>query len=352
MSQADVSYSCGSCGYPLHLTSSNRIASGFGISSEYSKSVKKGLISFLSVDLSRFTQVDEVHCFPVSWGRYRLKTKLLCRKCGVHIGYGYGDAPALCGFDSPESSGAAYKKFTTLCLDCCFRISGYGISLVGDGCPSLSTLSLYRCNITDTGLEALANACLALRCMNLAYCPHISDSGLSALSQGCCELQTIKISNCKGVTGVGLRGCSSTLVYVDADFFNLEPEGIMSIVSGGGLKFLNFAGLSCSKFRNGLETNGKGLETIGNGFAAGLKTLSLRMCRSVTDASVVAITKGCPQLQEWNLAMCHEIRVAGWFSIGSDCHNLEKLHVNRCRNLCNQGLQRRLQTALHFVHEP
>ncbi|KAK8565110.1 hypothetical protein V6N12_058685 [Hibiscus sabdariffa] len=112
MSQADVSYSCGSCGYPLHLTSSNRITSGSGISSEYRKSVKKGLISFLSVDLSRFTQVDEVHCFPVSWGRYRLKTKLLCRKCGVHIGYGYGDASALCGFDSPESSGAAYKKFT------------------------------------------------------------------------------------------------------------------------------------------------------------------------------------------------------------------------------------------------
>ncbi|KAK8269947.1 hypothetical protein V6Z12_D11G162400 [Gossypium hirsutum] len=57
MSQADVSYSCGSCGYPLNLTSSNRIATS--ISSEYRKSVEKGLISFLSVDLSRFTQVDE-----------------------------------------------------------------------------------------------------------------------------------------------------------------------------------------------------------------------------------------------------------------------------------------------------
>ncbi|KAK8688661.1 hypothetical protein V6N13_087414 [Hibiscus sabdariffa] len=428
MSRADVSYSCGSCGYPLNLTSSSRIASGIG--SEFHESVKNGLISFLSVDLSRFTQVDQVHCFPVSWGRYRLKTKLLCRKCGVHIGYGYGDAPALCVFDSPDSSSAAYKKFTvkiravqpseetdresfgltchrwlniqnlkrrslqfpcsfgvvgpsslsqsctdinsyhlyriltrfqhleylsfsgctelsdsalnylkpygsrlqTLCLDCCFRISDYGLSLVGDGCPSLTTISLYRCNITDTGLEALANTCLALRRVNLAYCPHISDSGLRALSQGCCELQAIKISSCRGVSGVGLRSCSSTLVYIDAECCNLEPEGIMSIVSGGGLKFLNIAGLSGSNFRNGLEA-------IGNGFAAGLKILSLRMCRSVTDASIVAIAKGCPQLQEWNLALCHEVRVPGWASIGSNCHNLEKLHVNRCRNLCDQGLQ-------------
>ncbi|KAH1081623.1 hypothetical protein J1N35_021384 [Gossypium stocksii] len=224
------------------------------------------------------------------------------------------------------------SKLQTLCLDCCFKISDYGISLVGDGCPFLTTISLYRCSITDTGLEALANACLALRHVNLAYCPCISDSGLRALSQGCRELQAVKISNCRGVSGVGLRGCSSTLVYIDAECCYLEPEGIMSIVSGGGLKFLNIAGLSCSNFRNGLEA-------IGNGFAARLKILNLRMCRSVTNASIVAIAKGCPQLQEWNLALCHEVRVLGWASIGSNCHNLKKLHVNRCRNLCHQGLQ-------------
>lgn len=108
MSQADVSYSCGACGYPLNLTSSNRITSGIG--SEYRKSIKKGCISFVSVDLSRFTQVHKVNCIPVSWSRNGSKTKLLCRKCGVFIGYGYGDSPALCGFESPTSSSSSYKK--------------------------------------------------------------------------------------------------------------------------------------------------------------------------------------------------------------------------------------------------
>ncbi|WCJ37325.1 hypothetical protein M5689_018473 [Euphorbia peplus] len=110
MSQADVSYSCGSCGYPLNLISSNRITSG--IDSEYHKSIKKGHISFISVDLSRFTQVDEVNCLPFYWARYRSKTKLLCRKCGVHIGYGYGDSHVLCGLDSVATSSPVYKKFT------------------------------------------------------------------------------------------------------------------------------------------------------------------------------------------------------------------------------------------------
>ncbi|XWS75958.1 hypothetical protein CRYUN_Cryun01aG0136300 [Craigia yunnanensis] len=415
MSQADVSYSCGSCGYPLNLTSSNRITSGIG--SEYSKSTKKGFISFLSVDISRFTQVDEVYCFPFSWGRYRSKTKLLCRRCGVHIGYGYGDAPALCGFDSPNSSSTANKKsdhesfgltchrwlniqnlshrslqfpcsfsvigpsslsqscidinsfylyriltrfqhleylslsgcielpdsgltylksygsrLRTLCLDCCFGITDYGLSLAGNGCPSLTIIILYRCNITDTGLQALADTCLAWSHVNLAYCPRISDSGLRALSQGCCQLGAIKISNCRGVSGVGLRGCSSTLVYIDAEFCNLEPEGIMAIVSGGGLKFLNIAGSSFLNFKDRLAA-------IGNGFAARLKILSLRMCRTVGDASIAAIAKGRPQLLELNLALCHEVRFSGWASIGLNCHNLEKLHVNRCQNVRDRGLQ-------------
>lgn len=109
MSQADVSYSCGSCGYPLNLTSSNRITSN--IASEYQKSVKKGSISFSSVDLSRFTQIDEINCLPALWFS-RSKTKLLCRKCGVHIGYVYGgESHVLCGIESPTSSNSQ-TKFT------------------------------------------------------------------------------------------------------------------------------------------------------------------------------------------------------------------------------------------------
>ncbi|ONK57870.1 uncharacterized protein A4U43_C09F5050 [Asparagus officinalis] len=105
MSQPDVVYSCGSCGYPLNLTSSNRTSN---IGSEYQKSIKKGIICFLSIDLSRFTQVDEINCFPI-WG-YRPKTKLLCRQCESVIGYGYGASAVLCGFD-PSSSSSVCQKY-------------------------------------------------------------------------------------------------------------------------------------------------------------------------------------------------------------------------------------------------
>ncbi|KAB2046212.1 hypothetical protein ES319_D01G217600v1 [Gossypium barbadense] len=84
---------CGSCGYELNLSSSSRNTTTIG--SKYGKSIKRGIISFFSIDESRFTQVDEFQCVPYfsrhSWGLFRHRTKLLCRKCGNHIGNAYDE---------------------------------------------------------------------------------------------------------------------------------------------------------------------------------------------------------------------------------------------------------------------
>ncbi|XP_023534843.1 uncharacterized protein At4g08330, chloroplastic-like [Cucurbita pepo subsp. pepo] len=90
-SRRDVYYSCGACGYELNLSSSNRNISTIG--SKYGKSIKRGIISFLNIDESRFTQVDQLQCVPHfskhSWGLFQRRIKLLCRKCGNHIGNAY-----------------------------------------------------------------------------------------------------------------------------------------------------------------------------------------------------------------------------------------------------------------------
>lgn len=235
--------------------------------------------------------------------------------------------------DSSLSHLASYgSNLHTLRLDCCFAITDHGLSVVASSCPSLQVISLYRCQITDSGLESLANSCSTLKDVNLLYCYAISDCGLRALSQRCHQLQAVRISNCKGVTGIGFQGCSSTLAYVEAESCKLEPEGISGIISGGGIEYLNLSGLIW-------RLGGTGLGTIGRGFALRLKILNLRMCRTVGDASIVAIAEGCPLLQEWNLAVCHQVGIVGWSSIGTNCHKLEKLHVNRCRNLCDCGLK-------------
>ncbi|XP_058731123.1 uncharacterized protein At4g08330, chloroplastic-like [Vicia villosa] len=89
----DVNYSCGSCGYELNLNSSNRNTTSL-VNSNYGKSIKKkrkrSLISFFSVDETRFTHIQQ---FSFSWisffnfQRTATATKLLCRNCGNHLGY-------------------------------------------------------------------------------------------------------------------------------------------------------------------------------------------------------------------------------------------------------------------------
>ncbi|CAN6332769.1 unnamed protein product [Urochloa humidicola] len=90
----DVAYSCGYCGYALNLSSSTRNTANIG--SKYGKQIKKGVVSFFAIDEKRFTQTDEVSCMPYfhssrSWGFFRNRTRLLCRKCSGHIGNAYED---------------------------------------------------------------------------------------------------------------------------------------------------------------------------------------------------------------------------------------------------------------------
>ncbi|KAJ4967717.1 hypothetical protein NE237_014418 [Protea cynaroides] len=224
------------------------------------------------------------------------------------------------------------SKLQSLYLDCCFGITDNGLSIVAAGCPSLTSISLYRCSITDVGLEILVKSCKTLKDVNLSYCSLISDLGIRALSRECQQIQAVKISFCRNISGIGFKGCSQALTYLEADSCKLDPAGILGVVSGGGLEYLNVSGPSCC-------IRGDGLAAIGAGFAMRLRILNLRMCRNVSDGSVVAIAKGCPALLEWNLALCHEVKFPGWEAIGLNCHNLEILHVNRCRNLCDHGFQ-------------
>ena len=133
--------SCGSCGYDLNLNSSSRNTSTIG--SKYGKSIKKGTISFFSIDESRFNQVEEFSCIPYfifkhSWGIFRRRTKLLCRKCGNLIGIASDQNNASSihlitdGSDSPSSSEISSKRKYDI------RIRSLQPSSAGFGTPLVS----------------------------------------------------------------------------------------------------------------------------------------------------------------------------------------------------------------------
>jgi len=224
-------------------------------------------------------------------------------------------------------SGSSLKS---LSFYCCSGITDDGLAQVAIGCPNLVVVELQSCfNITDVGLRSLSKGCRALKSVNIGYCMGISDQGVSASLSNCSNICTLIITGCRRLSGIGFRGCSSSFCYLEAESCMLSPDGLLDVVSGSGLKYLNLHKLGSST----------GLDGLGNlAFAKSLCILNLRMCRYLTDDSVTAIASGCPLLEEWNLAVCHGVHLPGWSAIGLYCNKLRVLHVNRCRHICDQGL--------------
>uniref|UniRef100_A0A0D9WCA4 Uncharacterized protein n=1 Tax=Leersia perrieri TaxID=77586 RepID=A0A0D9WCA4_9ORYZ len=94
-----VSYCCGACGYDLKLSSSARNTAsivsvsvsgvGCGGGGGYRR---RGVVRFDSIDDARFGHVDEFRCVDVRARRlFTRRTRLLCRKCGAHLGFAYDD---------------------------------------------------------------------------------------------------------------------------------------------------------------------------------------------------------------------------------------------------------------------
>lgn len=84
-----VTYCCGACGYDLRLRSSDRNTAGI----VGGAARRRGLVvAFDAIDDARFGHADEFRCVDLRARRlFVRRTRLLCRKCGAGLGFGYDD---------------------------------------------------------------------------------------------------------------------------------------------------------------------------------------------------------------------------------------------------------------------
>lgn len=226
---------------------------------------------------------------------------------------------------------SAGSRLQHLSLDCCFRITDEGFAFISNGCTALLSLSLYHCNISDNGLGYVARGCPKLEIINLSYCVYVTDSGIAVISERCPELKVVIISSCRNIQGEGFEK-NLSLQHFEADSCRLTDAGLCKTVKGGSLQFLNL-----SHLHNSITLGSRGFGSIGMA-CSNLQFLYTRMCRTLEDLAVIEISKGCPLLKEWNLAVCPQVSVAGWQAVAKNCRNLEILHANRCRHFCDTSM--------------
>ena len=86
-----VTYCCGACGYDLRLRSSDRNTAGI-VGAAYGRAARRGVVAFDAIDDARFGHADEFRCVDLRARRlFVRRTRLLCRKCGASLGFGYDD---------------------------------------------------------------------------------------------------------------------------------------------------------------------------------------------------------------------------------------------------------------------
>ncbi|CAM0958101.1 unnamed protein product [Alopecurus aequalis] len=93
-SLSTVTYCCGRCGYDLKLSSLARDTAGM-VGAGARKGRGAAVVVFDAIDDARFGHLDEFRCLDVRARRlFARRTRLLCRKCGAHVGFGYDDNTA------------------------------------------------------------------------------------------------------------------------------------------------------------------------------------------------------------------------------------------------------------------
>ncbi|KAF1790529.1 Leucine-rich repeat domain, L domain-like [Phytophthora cactorum] len=165
------------------------------------------------------------------------------------------------------------------------------------------------CAIRNSILRQIPFRCPELRCLDLSNCPQVTNTVIRAVLQGCSNLQTLQLDGCRHITDAAfqpdhspfyaLHACTSLKVA-----FTTEP----------------------SDQRNGFYAMGRALRAID-------LTQS-----NITDATLFALAKHCPQLEEVKLSCCSEITDVGIEALVRSCRCLRTLDLNNCALVTDRGV--------------
>ncbi|GJW95454.1 putative reverse transcriptase domain-containing protein [Tanacetum coccineum] len=218
-------------------------------------------------------------------------------------------------------------------LSDCSYLSNKGLTSVASSCPLLFVIHLRNYKlITDKGLNFLTKIFKSLKQVDLSGCSNITDTGIGYINRNCHQIRALRIYGCLNILGVGFEGFSKSLASLETEHCKLNSTGVVAILSGGGLKYLNLSLVNLYFMALAHE-----IVDIVSSVGANIKVIDID--GSIVDNNAIMnIAKGCPFLQEWNLSSCIDIDISGWKSVGLYCQSLKTIHVNKSFNYINEEL--------------
>lgn len=226
-----------------------------------------------------------------------------------------------------------FRKIKDLPLICDFvfafvAISDTGLVAIGNSLPSLESLDVSHCRrLTDKGFKAVVSGCRNLKRLHLPGCRLVTDSLLRTLSN-CSKLEELGLASCPKITDSGLCHLSEGPRHIKAidlsKCTNVSDLGIGKIISSSGESLLSIKLLDCFKVTD--VTVFAVAKSCPN-----LEVLVIGGCCDITDESLNAIVYSCGKnLRSLRLDGCEKLTDLSLKSVISNCENLEALDIGSC----------------------
>lgn len=112
--------------------------------------------------------------------------------------------------DNISDIGMAYlaeggSQISSLDVSFCDKIGDQALLHISQGLFHLKSLSLSACQISDEGLERIANTVHDLETLNIGQCSRVTDKGLHTIAEAFTRLKCIDLYGCTRITTVGLE---------------------------------------------------------------------------------------------------------------------------------------------------
>jgi F-box/leucine-rich repeat protein 14 len=258
-------------------------------------------------------------------------------------------------------------------------VTGAGIAELAIRIPSLRSLNVTRCGITDDNLETIAGGATQLQELDITQSFDLTDAGLSKLTLFN-KLEVLNIGGCHQISdaGVAVLGGMPTLRKVDlGGLTKLTDEGVgvlSKMKQLTHLKLFQSDRITDKGLCNGLKDLQQLQELVVGAFpklkdqtvltVAGLPSLTsvgFPLCTAITDSGISALGKTLT-LREINLCCCSvgdtaimalarvpllsalqidstKVTDAGLKVLPTDAISLKYLSIKSCRDVTDQGVE-------------
>ena len=238
-----------------------------------------------------------------------------------------------------QAIAEAAPALVALDLSSAYRVTDVGLRAIALRCTSLRALKLAGClGVTGAGLSVVGESCPGLTELDLSACRHAANWALGALFNGCPRLTKLDLSHCPKLTDDDVRvlgdSCHELRWLSLAECKQLSDEGVLEVAKNcPTLETLNL-----TRSELPFKLTDVALLSVAE-MCAMVVSIELGGCEMITDVGLSWVGRGCPALETLVLRDCAKVSNAGVRAVSDGCHHLRAIDLKNCKRVTDVGVR-------------